>query len=161
MTTTTQVINQTAVPNPRTAHQPALTLRPLRLALRPDPGRGARRTGLVDGAWWPYSIDLVTELVPLLAEMAQRGHLVHRISYSLRGWDAAPRKLIVDGELVRLGGYRTQSPAVLHLIDSSGHAPLELVVVPPTTSLPAAATALRLAVESSALDAAGVLAAAP
>jgi hypothetical protein len=71
----------------------------LRLQLRAATPPGQTK-GLVDGAWWPYSDDLITELAPLLAGMAERGHLVHRISYSLSAWQTVPRKVHIAGTLV-------------------------------------------------------------
>lgn len=153
--TTTHPTLTGAVPVPRLPAEPLL-LRPLRLRLRASGLPGAARS-LVDGGWWPYSDDLATELPPLLAGAAERGHVVHRITYSLEAWQAVPRKLRLNDVLVRLGGYRTQNAAALHLIDSSGKAPLVLVVVPPATAPAAAAQALHLAQTSTSLDAPAVL----
>jgi hypothetical protein len=94
--------NATVTPTVPAARQPQaapLLLRPLRLQLRAATPPGQTK-GLVDGAWWPYSGDLITELAPLLAGMAERGHLVHRISYSLSAWQTVPRKVHIAGTLV-------------------------------------------------------------
>lgn len=143
------------VPAPRPTQAP-LQLRPLRLRLRAT-GPGGRAEGRVDGAWWPYTDDLLTELGPLLAGMAGRDHLVHRISYSLGAWQPVPHKAHIAGTLVRLGGYTTQSPAVIHLLDASGTPPVVVVVIPPGTAADSARAALELAVTSTVLDAAAIL----
>jgi hypothetical protein len=154
--TTTRSVARTTVPAARTSE--VLVLRPLRLQLRLRwPETASRAAGLVDGAWWPYTDDLAPELEPLLEEMARRGHVVHRISYRRGAWQPVPRKLQLAGALVRLGGYRTQPAAVIHLIETSGRPPLVLVVVPPATAPDAARRALQLAATSTSLDAAGVL----
>ena len=77
-------------------------LQPLRLRLRTLP-TSQHRAGLVDGAWWPCSDDLVTELAPLLEELAVRDYLVHRVSDSLTGWQSSARKLHLAGALVGSG----------------------------------------------------------
>ena len=147
------------VPAARQPQAAPLLLRPLRLRLQPTAPLGKAKA-LVGGAWWPYTDNLITELTPLLAGMAERGYAVHRISYSLSAWQDVPRKVHLAGTLIRLGGYRTQSAAVLHLIDSSGKAPLVLMVIPPDTTPAAAEKALQLGATSTVLDAAAALEAA-
>ncbi|MCW2680871.1 MAG: hypothetical protein JWM62_2272 [Frankiales bacterium] len=156
MTTTTRTLDVGLVPAARTSAAGPLLLRPLRLQLRSPQPPGVAR-GLVDGAWWPYSDDLVAELGSLLEGVAQRGHRVHRVSYSLDAWTDVPRKVLIGGTLVRLGGYRTQHSSVLHLIDSSGKAPLVLVVIPTTATQDVAQRASELAVTSTLLDAGRIL----
>jgi hypothetical protein len=114
----------------------------LRLRLR-DPGDG---DGYVDGGWWPRSLDLRLELPPLLAEMWSAGYDVFRVSYDLTAWHPVPpRRLIVSSRLVKLGGYRTQDPASISLVDSSDWKRLDLVVIPPQTDPVIAKRALALA----------------
>lgn len=65
----------------------------LRLGLKPQ----APTAGYVDGAWWPRSRELSTELPALLAALAVRLGPIARVSYHLAGWDDSPRPLYVDG----------------------------------------------------------------
>jgi hypothetical protein len=104
---------------------PRLTLR---LKLKPR----APITGYVDGAWWPRSLDLSAELPALLSVLAIRLGRVQRVSYNLTTWDAAPRRLPVDGHQVRLGGFHAQHPHTVDAIGSDGSR-LTLLVVPPET----------------------------
>jgi hypothetical protein len=97
----------------------------LRLRLKP---RGPA-TGFVDGGWWPRSRDLEAELPALLAVLAVRLGPVESVSYNLDAWNPAPRKITLDGRLVRLAGYRSQHPATVDVI-SAGHR-VTLLVVPP------------------------------
>jgi hypothetical protein len=86
--------------------------------------------GFVDGGWWPHSPDLTAELPALVEALRAAGHDVFRVSFSIPFWGAAPRKLAVRGGSVRLGGFRTQDPAVITFVDVSGWKRLDLVVVP-------------------------------
>jgi hypothetical protein len=98
----------------------------LRLKLKPK----APATGYVDGAWWPRSRDLSAELPTLLAVLAIRLGAVERVSYNLATWDAAPRRLDVNGRQLRLGGFHAQHAHTVDVIGANG-ARLTLLVLPP------------------------------
>jgi Family of unknown function (DUF5994) len=98
----------------------------LRLTLKPQ----APATGYVDGAWWPRSRDLSTELPALLAVLAVRLGGVLRVSYNLATWDAVPRRLDVNGRQLRLGGFHAQHAHTVDVIGANG-ACLTLLVLPP------------------------------
>lgn len=102
--------------------------RTLRLKLKPK----ALATGYVDGAWWPRSSNLSAELPALLAVLAIRLGGVHRVSYNLASWDAAPRRLDIGGRQLRLGGFHAQHPNTMDVIGPSGQR-LTLLVLPPAT----------------------------
>ena len=57
-----------------------------RLRLKPK----APHTGYVDGAWWPRSDDLTTELPDLLAVLSVRHGPIDRVLYKLNDWAKAP-----------------------------------------------------------------------
>jgi hypothetical protein len=111
----------------------------LRLRLKPS----APVTGFVDGGWWPRSRDLPAELPALLAVLAVRLGPVESVSYNLDAWGPTPRKLTLDGRLVRLAGYRSQHPATIDVL-SAGHR-VTLLVVPPEAAPEAAHGSLRAA----------------
>ena len=111
----------------------------LRLRLKP---RGAV-TGYVDGAWWPRSRDLPAELPALVAVLAIRMGPVESVSYNLDAWEPAPRRITVDGRVVRLAGYRSQHPATIDVL-SAGHR-VTLLVVPPEATPEAAQGTLMAA----------------
>jgi hypothetical protein len=100
----------------------------LRLRLKP---RGPV-TGFVDGGWWPRSHDLPAELPALLAVLAIRMGPVESVSYNLDAWAPTPRRITLDGRLVRLAGYRSQHPATIDVI-SAAHRVTLLVVAPDAT----------------------------
>jgi len=75
-----------------------------RLRLKPK----APTSGYVDGAWWPNTDDLPTELPDLLAVLSVRLGSIDRVIYNLAEWVQAPKKLPLDGHAVRLAGYNRQ-----------------------------------------------------
>jgi hypothetical protein len=97
----------------------------LRLRLKPQ----GPVTGFVDGGWWPRSRDLPAELPALLAVLAVRMGPVEGVSYNLDAWEPAPRRITLDGRLVRLAGYRSQNPATVDVL-SAAHRVTLLVVAP-------------------------------
>lgn len=101
----------------------------LRLKLKPK----APPTGYVDGAWWPRSLDLSTELPALLAVLAIRLGRIQRVSYNLTTWDTAPHRLHIDGRQIRLGGFHFQHPHTVDVIGPTGSR-LTLLVLPPATN---------------------------
>lgn len=105
---------------------------PLRLRLKPK----APPTGHVDGAWWPRSRDLTTELVALAKGVAGRVGRIERVAYALSVWDAAPRKVDVDGFRVRLEGFTYQDRNIIH-VTGSNRGRISLLVVPPEMTDPA------------------------
>ena len=111
----------------------------LRLKLKPK----GPVSGVVDGGWWPRSRDLAAEVPELIAVLAVRLGSVHRLSYNLDEWATTPRKIVVDGVVVRLGGYHTQPANTIAVLGARGE--LTLLVVPPETSDQAAHDALLAA----------------
>jgi Family of unknown function (DUF5994) len=79
-----------------------------RLRLKPK----APRSGYVDGAWWPWSDDLTSELPDLLAVLSVRLGRIERVMYNLGEWATAPAKATLGERVVRLDGY--PAPADQH-----------------------------------------------
>lgn len=103
-------------------------------------------TGDVDGAWWPGSRDLTGELPALLAALGARLGAVERVTYNLSVWDPPPRRLAVDGRVVRLEGFLSQPADVVTVVGRGGRRRLTLLVVPPDTD---PATAERVVARAS------------
>ncbi|SDG70970.1 MULTISPECIES: DUF5994 family protein [Lentzea] len=120
---------------------------PLRLRLRPQ----APATGYVDGAWWPRSHDLTTELPALLAVLNVRLGEIPRVNYHLSDWDTAPRRIAADGIRVRLDGFWTRPAHTVDLI-ASDRRRLTLLLVPPDTSSAAAHEAMMRAAHRDNTD---------
>jgi hypothetical protein len=107
--------------------------------------------GYVDGAWWPRSWDLSTELPALLAVLAIRLGRVSRVSYNLTTWNAAHRRLNVDGHQVRLGGFHAQHPHTIDVIAANGTR-VTLLVLPPATNPATAHPIMMIAARRNNID---------
>lgn len=108
-------------------------------------------TGYVDGAWWPRSWDLSTELPALLAVLAIRLGGVSRVTYNLTTWNAADRRLHLDGHQVRLGGFHAQDPHTIDVIATNGTR-LTLLVLPPATNPATAHPIMMIAARRDNVD---------
>ncbi|MFF3604431.1 DUF5994 family protein [Streptomyces sp. NPDC002463] len=116
----------------------ALT-RPTRLALTPK----TSMAGLLDGAWWPYSRDLATELPPLVEALEGRWGRITRITVNPAPWPVTSHKVSAGGHTVHAGWFTEQDRDKMILLSYSlGRC--DLLVVPPETE-PAAATRLMAA----------------
>lgn len=103
-----------------------------RLTLHPaEPGHPHDES--VDGAWWPHSVDLETEIGSLISEVSAAGFQACRVSYSLGAWTAPPRRVFVDGAKVSLGGFRSQHRDMITLVDGTGWNRLDIRVIAPDT----------------------------
>jgi hypothetical protein len=125
---------------------PSANLGPLRLeTLRQDP---AGPSPTLDGAWWPWTLDLAEELPALIVELHGRGTRVSRVLYNPATWDNVPsRKLSADGRVIRVGWFRSMDPHVLTVTSSAGADRMDLLIVPPGTAGPAAERAMAAAIE--------------
>jgi len=121
-----------------TGMAPTQYVRPLRLSLRPR----AYRPRALDGGWWPHSLKPETELPGLVTALASRG-AVTRITLNPAGWASAPASLAVDGHTVSLDWVPTQDEHLVVVTVPDGT--IELLVVPPRTSMTQAASALAAA----------------
>ncbi len=83
-----------------------------------------------DGAWWPRSRDLATELPALVAALAARGFATARVAYSQQSWDGVLKRLPVAGRIIRLGWFRTIDPNSVSLTSRDGQSRVDLLVVP-------------------------------
>lgn len=98
----------------------------LRLRLKPK----APATGHVDGAWWPRSRDLTTELAALTEVLTVRLGRIERVAYALSAWDMAPPGLEIDGSRVRLEGFTYQDKNIIH-VTGANRVRTSLLVIPP------------------------------
>jgi hypothetical protein len=113
----------------------------VRVSLRAEAGDGS---SAFDGAWFPRSHDLAAELPELIAELERRDVRVERFTYALDAWLPVPRKIVVNGRIVRTGGFRSMNPLVVCLTWDGGTRRADLLVVPPETDVLTGARALRL-----------------
>lgn len=122
--------------------------------------RPAGTRTFVDGGWWPHSLDLVTELPPLLAAVEAAGYdRVRRVSYAFAAWNGQPpRTTRLLNRIVKLGSFVSQDAAEISLVDSSGWNRVTVAVVPPDTDPTLARRALAIAgTDGDRHDARGIL----
>ena len=114
----------------------------VRVSLRAGAGDG---NSAFDGAWFPRTRDLATEVPELIAELDRRGVRAERFTYALGAWSSpVDRKIVVGGRIVRTGGFRSMDPGVVCLTWDGGTRRADLLVVPPETDVLTGARALRL-----------------
>jgi hypothetical protein len=99
--------------------------------------------GAVDGAWWPESRDLPTELLSILPDIHSRVSSLERVCYRYSEWNPAPRKVALGDRPVKLDGYAMQELDTVRFVGSG--ASLVIAVIPPDTEPDAAAMAMTLA----------------
>ena len=112
----------------------------LRLRLKP----AHQPSGSVQGAWWPRSTQLTTELPLLLAALSPRMGTVDRIIYDETSWAPASLRMEFRGRSIILEGSSDKSTNILSVI-GEGFGRLVLLVVPPYTNPTLAYTAVMTA----------------
>ncbi|MFC0111948.1 DUF5994 family protein [Kibdelosporangium aridum] len=120
---------------------------PLRLTLKPP----SVPTGVIDGGWWPRSMDPMAEFPAMIAGVTDRLGPVSRVDYNMDAWGDVPRRIVVDGEIVRLQGIRSLDPRTV-FVSGDGWQRTTLLVVPPDTSDKAAQAALVSAANPAVRD---------
>ncbi len=127
----------------RTALEPRPTPPLVRIRLAPR-GPLPRR---IDGAWWPHTHDLTTELPLLLAVLPRSWGEITIVTVNSAMWSAIPRRIQVGDHVVRLGAAAVQhAPPTICLV-SPGHGRWDLLVVPPETPESAAESLMVSAAE--------------
>ena len=100
---------------------------------------------LLDGAWWPRSRDLGAELPQLVAALDPLWGRITRVTVNPTHWPAAfPRKVPVDGHVVKVGWFLAEQDPHQLLLLSYRTSRWDLLVVPPGTD-PATAAWLMTA----------------
>ncbi|MFC8247279.1 DUF5994 family protein [Streptomyces chartreusis] len=99
----------------------------LRLSLAPTGPAPA----LLDGAWWPRSRDLGTELPSLAAVLDPLWGRITRVTVNPTQWPVVPRKVPVAGHVVKVGWFRAEQDPHELLLLSYRTGRWNLLVVPP------------------------------
>jgi hypothetical protein len=135
----------TAAANRLTVYSPTEPSTP-RLRMEPT---GSRRT-LLDGGWWPRSTDPVAELPGLVLAIDKLRGPVIRLVLSAAGWKSHPRRLGLDGRVLRLGYFASQPISLLTALCDNGDR-VDLLIVPPDTAGDTAEAAMVVAATTSNL----------
>ncbi|MBI3224279.1 MAG: hypothetical protein HYZ39_04370 [Mycolicibacterium cosmeticum] len=101
--------------------------------------------GRADGAWWPHSADLASELPDLLAVLSVRLGRIARVLYNVGEWAEPPRKLVTGGRTVRLDGYLRQPADTIEILGLDGERLILLVIPPGAESHSAHSTMMAVA----------------
>ncbi|MER5757382.1 DUF5994 family protein [Streptomyces sp. NPDC002088] len=136
----------------RTAPRDLAAELPARLSLTPK----TTLAGQLDGAWWPYSRNLVAELPPLAAALDKVWGRITRVTVNPTRWPVIPYKVPVAGHAVHVGWFTEQHPDKLILL-SYTVGRWDLLVIPPETEPAAAARLMAAAAIPGSVLTAGVL----
>ena len=107
------------------ARRPAIGT--LRMRLKP----AHRSCGFVQGAWWPRSTELTSELPSLLAALSLRVGSIDGVLYHESDWSPAPLSITHQGDQVIVSAHQ-QWPNVVSVFGPR-FGRLDLLVVPPYT----------------------------
>ena len=121
--------NAPAQPSNR-LHEPAATHHPPPMRLKPED----RHSDYIDGAWWPRSTDLATELPELLAALTTRLGRVDRIVYDPDSWSPPPRQVTVAEHSIGLEPYRFRLRNTMYVAGSNSTVTVRRVILPSTDS---------------------------
>ncbi|MER5471139.1 DUF5994 family protein [Streptomyces sp. NPDC002935] len=112
--------------------------------MSPSPGRVE-----LDGAWWPRSHDLTLELSALADVLDPLWGRITRIAVSPSRWPIIPRRLVVNGQVVKVDWFTSGQDVHKILLLSYTAGRWDLLVIPPETSAPAAARLMAAASRST------------
>ncbi|MFH9426106.1 DUF5994 family protein [Streptomyces sp. NPDC017529] len=111
---------------PPTAPQRSL---PARFALLPQ-GTGLHR---IDGAWWPRTRHLATELPPLLDALAPRWGRITRVTVDNLMWNTGPHRLVLGRRVIHISRSIGMGHRHTVCLLSLGTGRCDLLVIPPDT----------------------------
>ncbi|MFB6842760.1 DUF5994 family protein [Streptomyces sp. NPDC056361] len=104
------------------------------------------REGILDGAWWPRSRDIATELPDLIRALTTHLGPITRVGLDTDAWEEVPTRVVVDDRVVRLDSFPVGDGTVLITRGDTDH--FALLVVPPDTTSDAARDAMARAVDA-------------
>jgi hypothetical protein len=107
-----------------------------RLALKTESLSGGPTE--LDGAWWPRSRDLTSELTALADVLDPLWGRITRIAVNPRNWPILPPRIYVNGHVVKVGWFTTELDPHAILLMSFTAGRWNLLVVPPETDTPSA-----------------------
>ncbi|MEV7732421.1 DUF5994 family protein [Streptomyces sp. NPDC088921] len=103
----------------------------------------------LDGAWWPRSRDLTHELSALADVLDPLWGRITHIAVNPRHWPALPRKIHVNGHVVKVGSFTSEQDPHKILLLSYTAGRWDLLVIPPEASAPSAARLMAAATAST------------
>ncbi|WNO70355.1 DUF5994 family protein [Streptomyces sp. AM8-1-1] len=104
------------------------------------------REGLLDGAWWPRTRDIETELPALIRTVTEHLGPITRVGVDASAWNGLPTRLVIDNQVVHLDSDPVGDDTVLITRGDNDH--FALLVIPPDTTADAAREAMARAVRA-------------
>jgi hypothetical protein len=104
--------------------------------------------GAVDGAWWPSSIELRTELPDLIAVFGNWIGPIRRVVYDPSMWHPGPSRIIRGNAVTSVDPYRLVARDTIFLAGTHARDAV-LFVVPPVTSSVVVRRVLHMVSESA------------
>ncbi|MGW2225517.1 DUF5994 family protein [Streptomyces formicae] len=104
-----------------------------------------RRDGTFDGAWWPRSRNLETQLPGLIRALTEHLGPLARIGLDASAWDVHTRHVVVDGHMVRIDWSAVGDSTML--ITRGRQDIFSFLMLPPQTDATAARAAMTMAVQ--------------
>lgn len=103
----------------------------------------------LDGAWWPRSRDLTSELSALADVLDPLWGRITRIAVNPRNWPILPPRIYVNGHVVKVGWFTSElDPHQITLLSYTAGR-WDLLVIPPETETSAAARLMAAASENT------------
>ncbi|MFD9452439.1 DUF5994 family protein [Streptomyces sp. NPDC059985] len=104
------------------------------------------REGLLDGAWWPRTRNIETELPGLISVLIEYLGPITRVGVDASAWNGLPARLVIDEQVVHLDSDPVGDGTVLITRGHNDH--FALLAVPPDTTAGAAREAMARAVRA-------------
>ncbi|MFJ3838849.1 DUF5994 family protein [Streptomyces sp. NPDC054904] len=104
------------------------------------------REGLLDGAWWPRTRNIETELPGLISVLIEYLGPITRVGVDASAWNGLPARLVIEEQVVHLDSDPVGDGTVLITRGHNDH--FALLVVPPETTAGAAREAMARAVRA-------------
>lgn len=104
------------------------------------------REGALDGAWWPRSRNVATELPALLAELTAHLGPIARVGLDSDCWEGPRKPVFVDGRLVHVDWFPVEDDTVIVTRGSEDH--FALLVIPALATPEEAQAALEMAISA-------------
>ena len=108
-------------------------------------GSSTSRRTLLDGGWWPRSVDPVAELPGLVLAIEHLHGPVTQLVLHADDWDGQPHRIGMAGRVLRLAYFTSQPPGLVTALCGRNGNQVDLLIVPPGTDHDTADAAMALA----------------
>ncbi|MFE5813115.1 DUF5994 family protein [Streptomyces sp. NPDC056479] len=108
------------------------------------------RQGVLDGAWWPRSRDIATELPNLITALTEHLGPVTRVGLDADAWEELPTRITIEDRVVHIDSSPVGDDTVL--ITRGEQDLFSLLVVPPHAAPDAARAAMAEAVRAGSVS---------